>query len=83
MRETATKITPEIMAEIEEINEKNNRLYEIGVISAKENAVHLTRDVFEMSFPEYTVTDFKADPYNFEKYAYINGIKYFAIYKEV
>ena len=85
MEATITKLTPEIMAEIEEMRVKLNALRKMGVIGICTYfpEVHINEDLFDANFPNIEAEPNEHDIFQYKKSVVINGVKYFSLYREV
>lgn len=85
MEATITKLTPEIMAEIEEMRVKLTELRKIGIYSIDTHypEVHITNKLFEANFPNIEAVASGAPTYPYKKSVLVDGVEYLALYKEV
>jgi len=83
--ETITKLTPELLVEIKDIQEKLSSLLEVGVIDVDpyRHAVHMRGEAFDANFPNIEATPIQCNKYPYRKSVTVGYIEYFALYKEV
>lgn len=84
MKDTITKITPELVEEVKELHKKLYEMKEKGIfhIDQYEKEAQIRAEVFDANFTDYSVQERNCDKYPYEKVASFNGIVFTALYAE-
>lgn len=84
MEGTITKLTPELLEEIKEVQKKLVELQEKGIyhIDQYEKEAQIRVEMFDANFLDYTVQERNCDKYPYEKVARLNGFTFTALYAE-
>lgn len=79
-----TKLTPELVEEVKELQKKLYEMREKGIYSINqyEKEAQITEEVFDANFSDYTVEKRNCDKYPYEKVASFNGFTFTALYAE-
>jgi predicted nuclease with TOPRIM domain len=84
MEDTITKLTPELVEEVKELQAKIQEMQEKGIYSINqyEKEAQITREMFDANFSDYSVEKRNCDEYPYEKVATLNGFTFTALYTE-
>lgn len=85
MDDALKKLTPELMKETKETQEKLAELRSKGIFSISPylKTAQITTELFDVSFPEYTERLYENNRvYSGERKAVVDGITFFAIYRK-
>ena len=84
MEGTITKLTPELVNEVKELQAKIQEMQEKGIFSINQykKEAQIRAEVFDANFSDYTVEKRNCDKFPYEKVASFNGIVFKALYAE-
>jgi hypothetical protein len=84
MEGTITKLTPELVNEVKELQKKLYEMQEKGIyhIDQYKKEAQIRREVFDANFTDYSVQERNCDKYPYEKVATLNGFTFTALYTE-
>lgn len=84
MEETITKLTPELVTEVKELQKKIQKMQEKGIyyIDQYKKEAQIRAEVFDANFTDYSVQERNCNNYPYEKVARLNGFTFTALYAE-
>lgn len=84
MEDMITKITPELVNEVKELQKKLYEMQEKGIYSINQykKEAQIRAEVFDANFTDYSVEKRNCEKFPYEKVVTLNGFTFTALYAE-